>query len=477
MNRREISRKGMPAMKYQKRLTNYMRDEDIDDDEKKAIAIPKVVKELPLRNIEHNAVYTFSKGRKKRRNNPLHAIHSYPAKFVPEIPRWGLEYASLSRGAKVLDPFAGCGTTLLEAVLKKHSAYGVEMHPLGRLISKVKTTPLEISASRSKEMVRKLHQEIDRDRNGIDLDDCQQQDINLHENWRYWFSDEKMEGLIRIKRCIRNLLEDSELAEIRDLMLVCLSSIIKPVSFLDENQIKVLRDQEKVDHGTPDPVKLFKSVSRKRLSQLISFTKDMANNPYRAKMVGDDARRPDMDSSTIDLVITSPPYLNAIDYPFAHKYELFILDLVVPDQYRPHSRSYIGVSERVIRKRTYGSKKYVNHRRIDELIDEIYTEHSNVDQKRAYILNQYFSSMRQVMSELFRVLKEGALLLLVVGEYNVIRGTPVPTADLVEDIAIEQGLSKKKHFYHRLHSRKLPPNRHDTGGLVKDERISIMQKV
>ncbi|MCJ2512770.1 MAG: site-specific DNA-methyltransferase, partial [Candidatus Thermoplasmatota archaeon] len=71
-----------------------------------------------------------------------HGIHRYPAKFIPQIPRFCLE--SYSRvGDDVLDPFMGSGTTLLESYILGRNSYGVDIHPLARMIAKVKITPLD----------------------------------------------------------------------------------------------------------------------------------------------------------------------------------------------------------------------------------------------------------------------------------------------------------------------------------------------
>ena len=70
-----------------------------------------------------------------------HGIHRYPAKFIPQIPRFCIEsYSEI--GDDVLDPFMGSGTTLLESFILGRNSYGIDIHPLARLIAKVKTTPL-----------------------------------------------------------------------------------------------------------------------------------------------------------------------------------------------------------------------------------------------------------------------------------------------------------------------------------------------
>ncbi|HLC15455.1 MAG TPA: DNA methyltransferase [Thermodesulfovibrionia bacterium] len=70
-----------------------------------------------------------------------HGLHKYPAKFFPELPRWLIKrYSNI--GQIVLDPFAGSGTTNVEALLNYRNSVGIDVDPFSRYLSKVKTTPL-----------------------------------------------------------------------------------------------------------------------------------------------------------------------------------------------------------------------------------------------------------------------------------------------------------------------------------------------
>jgi len=63
-----------------------------------------------------------------------HMIHPYPAKLLVHIPHYFLSNDLLSQeGSKVLDPFSGSGTVLLEAALSGRQAFGADANPLGRL--------------------------------------------------------------------------------------------------------------------------------------------------------------------------------------------------------------------------------------------------------------------------------------------------------------------------------------------------------
>ena len=75
-----------------------------------------------------------------------HALHPYPAKFIPQIPSHCIQL--LSRlGEVVLDPFGGSGTTALEAVRLGRRALSVDANPIGTLIGQVKTCNLDFDSA------------------------------------------------------------------------------------------------------------------------------------------------------------------------------------------------------------------------------------------------------------------------------------------------------------------------------------------
>ena len=96
-------------------------------------------------NREINVSFRDHGGAVGRRDFATHWIHWYPAKMFHRIPSVFLDTVELPAQAKILDPFCGSGTVLLEANLRGHHAIGIDINPLARLISRVKITPLDPS--------------------------------------------------------------------------------------------------------------------------------------------------------------------------------------------------------------------------------------------------------------------------------------------------------------------------------------------
>lgn len=68
----------------------------------------------------------------------LDSLHPYPAKFIPALPGSLLDCIEIPPGSAVLDPFAGSGTTLVEAQKRSLPSVGVDVNPIACLISRVK---------------------------------------------------------------------------------------------------------------------------------------------------------------------------------------------------------------------------------------------------------------------------------------------------------------------------------------------------
>lgn len=137
----------------------------------------------------------------KRSNKYPHYIHYYPGKIFPYIPIFLLSLDELCppKGI-VLDPFSGSGTILLESIINpvhKRNAWGVEINPLGRLISKVKTTPLDVEfTSNISKQIFHYNGSLP---NNISLPVPEFKNINI------WFSEKAIKELARLRFSIENL--------------------------------------------------------------------------------------------------------------------------------------------------------------------------------------------------------------------------------------------------------------------------------
>lgn len=436
------------------------------------------VDSFPESNIPVGATYTFTPETAKNVTEWTHGLHIYPAKFIPQIPRWSFSFSKINRLGVVLDPLCGCGTTMVEAAASGFNSYGIDVNPIARLISKAKITLLYTDDHDL------LWKDVDDFVKYVQSNNSSCNWSNLHPNWEFWFPRHIMEQLLRIKNSIDTFspfnrdLDEVQIEDIRDFYRACFSSIIKQCSFFDEGEIKVRRDTNKTLQDIPSPIELINTVIKTNLEGLTKLSKQMQRqeSPF-AQVIGHKAQDIPLQDASVDLIITSPAYLNAVDYPMTHKYSMFILDLISPDRFKEHCREYSGITERAVRQVEYTNIPYTGFTEIDSVILSLSKSASTVDKIRGYIVAQYFIEMTKALKECYRVLKPNSYCIFVVGD-NVIRKEFFPTSSFLQEIATSRvvGFELITFFFHQLRNIRLKKQRNATGGLIKKERVIILKK-
>jgi len=390
-----------------------------------------------------------------------HRIHSYPAKMIQHIPFSFFSNFLLCReGDIILDPFCGSGTTLLEANIHGINSYGVEINPLARLITKVKTTPIENA---------KLKRGIQRLFNKLSTFDGDIK-IPIFPNIDFWFSKRVQKDLTKIKACIDEYIHDKDL---KNFFYVSFSSIIRDVSYADRRispPVKSKKIREKIAAGfNPDVIRIFKNRVAENADRIIKLSNHIRKDLF-SEVIGDDARSINLPDKSIDLVITSPPYINAQKYLRSTKLELFWLDLLDVDEFREVDLKTIGTE------RVYVEDYQTLHNMGIETLDIILKKVFRKDKPRAYITYNYFNEMKKVFEELHRVLKPGGYFILLIGN-NKVKGIKVPSHKILTEIAINLGFSLAYYpLVDKIKSRGLMTKRNKTAGLINSEWLITFRK-
>lgn len=355
------------------------------------------------------------------RSNYTHGFHKFPAKYIPEIPRWGILKFS-KQNASILDPFCGSGTTNVEARLHKRNSYAIDVDPIALLLTKVKTTPLD-----EKELYKAKNQLVRA------IYSNEKANIPDFPNRNYWFKSDVLQDLGVITSCIQSI----DNPDIRGFFLVCLSAILKEVSNADPKFLYALAISRKMRERANwnrkiDAKKTFVEKVNELTPKMMLFSKTCPEG-YFVRIIGKDAKEIDLPSESVDLAMTSPPYCNAVDYPRAHQLQIYWFGLW-KGRLSELKRAYIG-TEQVLAKE-YAKLKHYGNPRLDEILEDIY----QVDRKRSYIIYKYFMDMKMNFLEVKRVLKLGGHYVVAVAD-NIVRKVPVPTHTILMDIAQEVGFS------------------------------------
>lgn len=247
-----------------------------------------------------------------------HSLHVYPAKFPPSVPRFLLDnYAK--RGDLVLDPFCGSGTTLVESRLKGIDCVGVDVNGLAALLSKVKATPLSPTQFMTVHSFRKALLNHTFEWGFIGRPKIK---IKRLEGVEHWFQGNVAEELTVISRWI----EDVEDKIVQDYLRIVLSSIIVKVS----NQESDTRFAA-ISKNLPDgyAVQQFLSKLENFTSRFETLVEKLDTNSKLTVVNADSRDLNFIESGSINLIITSPPYANTYDYYLYHKFRKRWLDLDV----------------------------------------------------------------------------------------------------------------------------------------------------
>jgi len=395
-----------------------------------------------------------------------HGIHKYPAKFIPQIPRFCIEAYS-DVGDVVLDPFMGSGTTLLESFILGRNSYGIDIHPLARLIAKVKTTPLDPGTLSA--MADKLLSDIRNDRG-----DNHSWIPEIH-NCEHWFRPSVLHELAKIKKKVWGVRD----GDYKDFFKICFSSIIRKVSNSDDHSLipEVTSFQKKLDEQgktSYDSLARFENTVKNRLMDAADFWKIVqeVSTKYRrvpeVNIIGNDARDIALGDGCADLAVTSPPYASAVHYVSVHKLEMQWLGLI--DDASELDSRVVGTARAYVSE--YRSwEPCVEIPELKFVLDALMSR----DRKSGYIVYKYFDEMRKNLCETNRVLRRKGRYCVIVGE-NTFRKVRIPTYRILSRIAERSGFEIEKTYVYDVINRHLDIPRWNDSRIERDY-ILVLDKV
>ena len=371
-----------------------------------------------------------------------HGIHKFPAKFFPELPRYLIrKYSDV--GDTVLDPMCGSGTAILEALLNDRKAIGIDIDMMARLITKVKVTPLDKdSLLSSKEM---LVQRIDRylKSEGFELD---LPEFPYRDNW---FRPFVLQELAIIKTSIDEIVSPFKgkiAKDLSDFYRVVMSSIIRDMSNADPHCTRtVLRKKvvKKIDPG--DTIIRFSQSLENQVENMFEFSRLYQKLKVKdVSIPNENATKTGLNDNSTDLAITSPPYINAVDYPRTHQLEMYWLGFLNPEPLSRIKRKYIGTE--TVYKDEYHKLSFTGFDSLDPVLEKIYL----LDPRRSFIVYKFFEDMKAQLDEIYRVLKPGSRYCVAIGN-NLIRGIRVKSHEILSEIAVsDTGFELEKRFFSKL---------------------------
>lgn len=391
--------------------------------------------------------WSFADATTTKTNYLTHGYHRYPAKFIPQIVQKLIGMYG-ERGGVIFDPFGGCGTTLVEAKTLGYPSIGFDINPVAKFITQVKLTPihplrLEKSLARFERRISKLY--------------GQSTTTVHHPRIFYWFDENTIRKLDSIYSAVLQISD----YQIRKFYLCSFSHILKSCSIWLSKSIKPTRDLNKT---IPDPLQIFRYHLSFMMKHNRAFYEKLStpdNLRVPAKMyLRDSTKTFPIGDNSVNLIITSPPYVTSYEYADLHQLTLLWLGegpthfkswgrhLGKFDEFR---KNFVGTSlkkSNTVSQREYGSK----------LAGRIVSDLMDADRSLAVDVSNYYYDMRKVFTEMYRVLRPGSKACVIIGN-TVLKGIGILNAEVCFEQMLQNGFKVSTVVKRAIHNKGNAPLR------------------
>lgn len=377
---------------------------------------------------------------------PIHRWFTYPAGYSYKLVESKVHEYMLDANHTIMDPFVGTGTTSVTAKAKGVNSIGIEAHPFVYWIAKTKLHSeydiglLEEDAAAIQNSAKGIYSKL----------------VKCNGVWPALvykcFTEDNLRQLLALRIAI---LQYHYASEQKDFFKVALTA--------------TLRDVTSAGAGWPyiAPSKHAKrTVHREALVEFAKRVKMMVNDVFEFRasdlpisqheLHNGDAREIEeyMDRNSVDMVLTSPPYLNNYDYADRTRLETYFWGIYgswgeITREVRDHL--IVAATTQIRRNQMDKLKLCPNVRKVsNEIYEEIQVVVHRLSKlrlekggKKSYdiMVAGYFEDMLKVVQGVYRVLKTGQPFILVLGD-SAPYGVHVRTDELIGEIALAVGFSK-----------------------------------
>jgi len=343
---------------------------------------------------------------------PVHRWYVFPHSYAPQVVEDLVAEWGLGKKQTLLDPFVGAGTTLVAARELGLKVVGFDLSPLAVFVSDVKANPPNrADVMRAWTSVR---------RRSAPTPCGKVEDLAQRA-----FEPSALKALIGIRDAVNSSEAGSPQAR-RFLMLVLLgvlprfSRLVRKGGWLSEAEPEL------------KPRHVFDAFEERFRSMLEEVPR--SDRRYSARVRLADARQLPMPASSVDGLVTSPPYVNRHDYTRVFGVELAFAFL---DWERTRALRYQSIHSHPEAKPTRPRTDYKAPRRLTDAVAAIAADVS--DPRISKMLGGYFEDIYCCLIEMKRVLRRGGHAALVVGNVQY-AGTEVSVDTLVADLSERAGL-------------------------------------
>lgn len=362
-----------------------------------------------------------------------HNIHRYSGKFIPQIAGKAIELLTNPHDT-ILDSYMGSGTTLLEAALRERNSIGVDLNPLAVLISKVKTTVVNqedlselykllipfVSRMASDGQISLLEEYFDEELCNTMFES---NEWRLVDQWNQkWYQEDVLYQLTRIYSAIEVIRSETA----RNIALVAFSDILRKSSNASSKYPNVMFDKNAPKK--PLPAKAFIDSINHVMSCVIEMSNECKNIDVSTEIFLHNNLELPIESTSIDAIISHPPYIAAVPYA----------------EYGSLSLEWLGHNCKALDGELTGGKRHSKK-----------------------VVSRFLEDYERYFTESYRVLKKGHYMFLMVGN-PVSRGQKIELDVMTTEYAVKAG------FYHVATAIRHGKNRR--GNKMGDEYLLFYRK-
>lgn len=456
-----------------------------------------------------------------------HSLQKHPATFIPQIPSYLIQEYAPEDGGVVLDIFGGSGTTGVESVRQGHEYVGVEVNPLSKLISDVSTHPYPVSVlSEVKDLLDEVSGVIEREpiefpgrtKKEFWFESSAREQLESLRDSIFALRDELMNSFEIDEEVVSNVPYSVETIRnhLWEVVVLVFANVVFEVSNADPGVSKAYKSpimKEQIEEGShpPDVFDTFDAEWAKVQERIGSLWEEVLTSnelvPKSRTILGD-ARSVELDVD-VDVAISSPPYINAINYYRGSKLRLFWIADMLAELDVPFEASDLRSS--IIGSNSSASLRGVDTDALPFLVEDVWqceaaryptlsldtldTQIASIVEtdisdakKKSYLVWKFFAEdMVQSMSRVYESLVDGGLFFFVIGE-NVVGGEFIETRKYLTDIGRHLGcfetspLSVGEDFTHRgtafdeITNRELFQSRNHDGGVIECEWVLAFER-
>lgn len=401
-------------------------------------------------------------------NAPIHRWFKYPAGYSYRLVDEKIRHYGLTNRHLLLDPFVGCGTSCVEAKRNNVNSLGIEAHPFVRWVAQTKVN-WEIPVFN----VVQAYQRVVR--TGRKFASAKRMSsAKVPELLRKCYSDTNLVSLLAIRDAITG---ESEPGGIRDFLNLALTDTLRNASKAATGWPYIAPAKMHQKTSEKEAFETFRMQVRRMVDDVRFMQKYCLDHQVSTEIVFGDARSPqsNIKSASVDLALTSPPYLNNFDYADRTRLETYFFGWYhtwreITENVR--NKLIVSATTQITRTKNKANNRLCEEIKLADpkLFEEIKQKLSQLSTRRLHkggkksydlMVTGYFNDTLHVLRQVYSYLKPGSDFVLVLGD-SAPYGVYIPTHQYLARLGL--GIGFNSYHLEQLRTRgdkwRANPQRH-----------------